>query len=196
MIVWSENDLTWSDFELVRHMEHDYVATIYSTFSCPNLITSEKSRVFAYMNPNLSKKLRGEYDSENVLIHEQYHFHITEYCTRLLRKEIVQRGLGGLSFKVMKDLKTKYSKKLDSLQNVYDSITDHNGDWEKQKYWEMKIDDWLRETAYYENDNIYSYYDFTKNRTSFYRKIYFTMTQKVLTSFPVGEKKFHRFRHG
>ncbi|NDV42395.1 hypothetical protein [Flagellimonas sediminis] len=188
IVAWSERPLVWDDFELVRFMEEDYVATIYSYIACPKLITDKNSKVYAYMNPNLSERLRNEYDGYNVLIHEQYHFNITEYCARLLRKEIVAKGLGGLSYKTMESLRKKYAKKLDSLQDVYDSITDHNANTDLQRYWELQIDDWLRETAYYENEDILSYYDFTKNRTQFYRHIYFTHTNKVLTSYPVGEK--------
>ncbi|MGB5819568.1 MAG: hypothetical protein WBG90_08790 [Saonia sp.] len=188
MISWSDRSLVWDDFELVNYMEKDYVALIHSNIACPNLITNKTSKVYAFMNPNLSERLRNEYDSYNVLTHEQYHFNITEYCARLLRKDLVEKGLGGLSLKKIKSLKAKYAKKLDSLQNVYDSITDHNADSRLQRYWELKIDDLLRQTAYYENEDIYGYYDFTKNRTQFFRHIYFTFTHKVLTSFPVAEK--------
>ena len=187
-IIWSDRSLNWEDFELVNSMEEDYVAMIFSYISCPNLITDEDSKVYAYMNPNLSERLEGEHDSYNVLVHEQYHFNITEYIARSLRKELVTAGLGGLSFETIKSLKEKYGKKLDSLQNVYDSITDHNADTKMQRTWELKIDDWLRQTAYYTNEDIYSYYAFTENRTEYYKHIYFTATHKVLTSYPVGEK--------
>ncbi|WP_422348439.1 hypothetical protein [Flagellimonas sp.] len=188
MIMWSEKPLVWEDFELVRYLEKNYVATVYSDIACPNLITENDSKVYAFMNPNQSERLRGQYDSENVLIHEQYHFNITEYCARLLRKEIVNKGLGGLSLKAIKELKSKYSIKLDSLQTAYDDSTDHNANWEIQKLWERRIDDWLRQTSYYKNEDIYSYYDFTKNQTRFFRRIYFTHTLNVLTSYAVGEK--------
>ncbi len=188
IIPWSARSLTWDDFEMVNNMEEDYVATIYSQIACPNLITDNDSRVYAFMNPNLSERLKDEHDSYNVLVHEQYHFNLTEYCARLLRKDIVERGLGGLSFKTMKSLKEKYSKKLDSLQTVYDRITDHNANTHLQRYWELQIDDWLRQTASYQNEDIYSYHSFTKNRTAFFKIIYFTITQKVLMSYPVGEK--------
>lgn len=189
MIPWSERTLTWEDFELVDSMNEDYVASIYSHIQCPDLITDADSRVYAFMNPNLSKRLRDEHDSYNVLVHEQYHFNITEYCARLLRKEIVNSGLGGLSLEKLKTLKNKYAKKRDSLQNVYDSITDHNANSRLQRYWELQIDDWLRQTAFYRNEDINSYYNFTKERTNFFKKIYFTQTQKILTSYPVGEKE-------
>ncbi len=188
-IRWAERKLNWEDFKLVSNMEEDYVASIQSDIICPDLITDTNSKVYAYMDPNLSERLRDQYDGYNVLVHEQYHFNLTEYCARLLRKDLVDRGLGGLSFKTIQTLKERYSKKLDSLQDVYDSITDHNGDAKMQRYWELKIDDWLRQTAYYEDEDIYSYYHFTENRTRFFKRVYFTATHKVLTSYPIGEKE-------
>lgn len=188
MINWSERTLVWEDFELVRYLEEDFVATILSDIHCPDLITDKNSKVYAFMNPNLSERLRNEYDSYNVLTHEQYHFNITEYCARLLRKEIVDIGLGGLSYKSMKSLKEKYAKKLESLQNVYDSITEHNSETKMQRYWELKIDDFLRQTSYYQNEDIYSYHDFTKNRTDFFKKIYLTFSNEILPSYPVDKK--------
>ena len=186
-IIWSDRPLVWDDFQLVRHMENDYVATIYSDFACPDLITDKNSKVYAFMNPKFSERLRNKYDGRNVLVHEQYHFNITEYCTRLLRKEIVEKGLGGLSYNSMESLKTKYSKKLDSLQDEYDNITDHNVNTRLQRYWELKIDDWLRRTAYYANEDVYSYYDFSEPRTNYFKHIYVTHTDKILTSYPIGE---------
>lgn len=188
MISWSETPLTWEDFEPVNYVVDDFDASINSSISCPNLITEGNSKVYAYMNPNESEKLKNEELTEQLLKHEQYHFNITEYCARLLRKDIVEKGLGGLSLKTIEYLKSKYSKTLESLHDLYDSISDHNGNWREQRQWELKIDDWLRETAYYKNEDVYDYYDFTTNRTRFFRHIYFTFTHKVLTSYPVGEK--------
>ncbi len=188
LIIWSERDLNWEDFELVDYMAEDYVAEIHSDIICPDLITNGDSRVYAVMNPNRSKRLRDEYDSHNVLIHEQYHFNITEYCARLLRKELVEKGLGGLSYENIRALRMKYSKKLDSLQTAYDDQAEHNADTKMQRYWELQIDDWLRQTAYYANEDIYEYHDFTKNRTPFFKHIYFTSTLKVLPSYPVSAK--------
>ncbi|UII77177.1 hypothetical protein LV716_05245 [Flagellimonas sp. HMM57] len=189
MILWSETQLKWDDFEPVRYVEDGYDASINSSIFCPDLITEKNSKVYAYMNPNESKRLKNEELTGQLLIHEQYHFNITEYCARLLRKDIIQKGLGGLSFETIKSLKAKYSKKLEDLHDLYDSISDHNVDVKMQRYWELKIDDWLRQTAYYKNKDIYDYYDFSKNRTNFYRHIYFTFDHKVLTSYPVGERE-------
>jgi len=186
LVKWTDRAINWQDFVLVDELEEDYVATISSNVICPDLITDKNSRVFAYMNPNHSDKLRDKYDGYNVLKHEQYHFNITEYVARCLRKEIVLKGLGGLSYATMDSLKSKYAKKLDSLQNVYDSITDHNINRETQRYWELKIDDWLRQTAYYSREDINSYYTFNGNGSLFFRNAYFTLNNKVLLSIPTS----------
>jgi uncharacterized membrane protein YhaH (DUF805 family) len=188
MITWSERELGWEDFQLVNSMEKDYVAMIHSNISCPKLITTDDSKVYAYMDPNESERLRDEHDYYNVLVHEQYHFNITEYCARLLRKDIVEKGLSGLSYATMKAMHLKHYRMLEKLQDQYDSISDHNADSRLQREWELRIDDLLRQTAYYKNEDIYSYYNFTKNRTSFYKHIYFTHFDEILMSYPVAEK--------
>ena len=187
-IRWSERLLTWEDFTLVDSLENDYVATIYSDFSAPNSISKDNSQVYAYMSPLNSNRLKDEYDSYNVLNHEQYHFNITEYVTRLLRKELVNQNLENLKPKYIKSLKARYEVKLDSLQNVYDSITDHNGEYELQRYWELKIDDWLRETAHYEKEDLMDYPEFSIPKTNYYKSIYVTATNEVLASYPIAEK--------
>ena len=188
MITWSAAGLTWDDFEPVNYVIDGFDASISSSISCPNLITEADSKIYAFMDPNRSERLKNLEFTDQLLTHEQYHFNITEYCARLLRKDIVEKSLGGLSIATIKSLKTKYEEKLEELHNIYDSVSDHNGNTKMQRYWELKIDDWLRQTAYYSNEDVYSYYNFTKNRTSFFRNIYFTFTHKVLTSYPVEEK--------
>lgn len=188
-IQWSETPLTWENFKLTWSLDDEYVATIYSGIECPDLITNDDSEVYAYMLPGYSQRLIGEYDDGyNTLVHEQYHFNITEYCARLMRKEIVNRGIGGLSYKTMASLQLKYQNKLDSLQNVYDSITDHNVNTDPQRFWELQIDDWLRETAYYADSDIYSYHQFTEDRTSYYKKLYLNSNYEPLLSYPVGKR--------
>lgn len=190
-IKWSDRPVDWNDFVEVDKLDDEFVATIQSGIICPDLITEGNSEIYAYMDPNLSEKLSGSFDSYNVLTHEQYHFNITEYCARLLRKEIVELGLGGLSISKMKALKVKYGNMQDSLQKTYDSITDHNSAFHLQRYWELQIDDWLRQTAYYAHEDVYDYYAFTKNRTSYYRNVYFTIDQKLFTSIPLGPAEFN-----
>lgn len=186
-IVWSDRPLEWNDFQIVRYIEDGFDASVYSNIVCPKLITDQNSKVYAYMNPNLSERLKDSHLSDDLLVHEQYHFNITEYCARLFRKDIVKKGLGGLSYSVIKSLHEKYAKKCDSFHDVYDRISDHSAETKMQRYWELKIDDLLRQTAYYKNEDIYSYYDFAKNRASFFKHVYFTHTHKILTSFPVSE---------
>lgn len=188
-IIWSEREVIWDDFISVGEMEDEYVATITSAIACPDLITDGNSKVFAYMDPNHSSKLEGQYDSFNVLTHEQYHFNITEYLARCFRRDLVKKGLGGLSFATIKSLKTVYAKKLDSLQTVYDSITDHNANYELQRYWELQIDDWLRQTAYYSREDINNYYEFSGFRSPYFKNIYFTLNNKLLTAIPVGKEE-------
>ncbi|TRZ43566.1 hypothetical protein [Robertkochia solimangrovi] len=189
-LTWSERSLSWDDFTEVSYLEDEYVATIYSGISCPRLITDTNNRVFAYMDPNQSEKLKDEYDSYNVLTHEQYHFNITEYCARLLRRDIVTLGMNGLNYAVMDSLRLKYNTLRDSLQNQYDTEADHNADTPKQRFWELQIDDWLRQTAYYGDENIQHYRRYSSNSSKYYRKIYVTHDGTILYSYPADDYDF------
>lgn len=184
-IAWDERSLLWSDFTELNEIESGFDAFVYSQILYPYRISENDSRVYAYMDPNQSGRLQDSLSDDQLLIHEQYHFNITEYYARLFRKAIVNTGKEDLSPSKLKSLSRKFNRQLDSLQFVYDSISDHNVDTEKQRLWELKVDALLRQTEYYSNPDILAYYDFQKDSTNYYRYIYGTINHKVLTSYPV-----------
>lgn len=187
-IHWSERSLNWDDFREVNYIDEGYDASVSTHIVCPDLITDSHSLVYAYMDPNQSERLDSSTGHDPLLAHEQYHFNITEYCARLLRKDLVERGLGGLSYNTIHKLKQQYGHMLDSLQTAYDETTEHSQNVEEQRRWELKLDDLLRQTAYYAGEDIYGYYDFTANATAFYKHIYYTLEQRVLPSYPVAAR--------
>lgn len=140
-IIWSIKMLEWENFTKVDELEEEYVANITSDIYCPNQISWFNSKVYAFMDPNRSERLHDSMLGEQVLIHEQYHFNITEYHARLLRKDIVT------------------------------------------------IDDFMRQTAYYENPVIHSYYNFKQGKTNIYRHVYKTENLKILTSYPINKEE-------
>ena len=182
-VIWSKEGLTWEDFKQVRWIEDGYDANIYSQIVIPDEILGQDLQIYASMDPNHSNKLKKSRLSSQLLIHEQYHFNITEYCTRLLRQEIVRIGKGALTKQKLIDLHRKYVKTNDSLQDLYDRESEHNGVWETQRLWELKIDDFLRETDYYEETNINNYYNFNRKRTNYYRYITRTFQENVLPNY-------------
>ncbi len=188
-IIWSKNKLTWSNFTKVEKKEGDYVATISYGIYCPeNISWWGSSNIYAYMNPDESERLADSMLDDQVLVHEQYHFNITEYHARLLRKDLIKIGKNKLNRKIRDSLFNKYTSENDLMQDQYDSITDHNVNTEKQRYWEMKIDDLMRQTAYYQNIDIDSYQNYSKENTKYFRKIYKTFDNNILCSFPIYEQ--------
>lgn len=188
-IIWTEKNLNWSNFREVKSKSDGFSASIYSEIYCPREITENNSGVYAYMSPSKSDRLNDSLISNQLLIHEQYHFNITEYYARLLRKEIVKIGEDKLTIVDIQSLYDKYELKRDSVHDLYDSISDHNVKYHEQRYWELKIDELLRETAYYEMPNLYHYNSFTKEDTNFFKQIRLSETNEVLTSHPLSKEE-------
>ncbi|SFR54822.1 hypothetical protein SAMN04490243_2837 [Robiginitalea myxolifaciens] len=190
IVRWSEREVNWEDFYQVGSIEGGYSASIYSGIASPDVITDSNPSIYAYMDPDFSEKLEGMEAYDDVLRHEQYHFNITEYCARLMRKEVLETGLGGLSTPKLKEMHQRYYRKLDSLQDAYDTETDHSVKYHSQQAWEAQIDDWLRQTANFAEENMYNYHQFAGGSAQYYKHIYFTMDQELLTSLPVGPAEF------
>lgn len=186
---WSSNALTWDDFVEVDSLEDGFHANIYSEIIAPKKFSKMNSMVYAYMDPTQSEQVRDTAPRIQLLKHEQYHFNITEYHARLLRRELVKRGDGKISRGLIKHWYNLLESTRDFMQEDYDDESDHNGDYTKQRYWELKIDDLLREVDYYHNPDLNSYYAVApESKSMFFRKVYHTFDQEVLTAYPIREE--------
>lgn len=186
-ISWSEKKLEWKDFESVLYLYGGFDASINSNIQIPNKIGEDEFYVYTYMIPSKSNKLLYGYLGDQLLIHEQYHFNITEYVSREMRKELVLLGKENLSMTKLKKINSKYLYKIDSLQSLYDYETKHNVNYEKQRYWELKIDDLLRKTSYYKETDLIKYHAFNPVQTNYYKSVIQTFEGEVLLSYPVSE---------
>ncbi|WP_299311303.1 hypothetical protein [uncultured Aquimarina sp.] len=192
IVTWSDQPVNWLDFQEVEHIDDKFDAAIFSEIYCPNKINEDTPLIYAFMDPNQSERLKDSVFDPQLLKHEQYHFNITEYHARLLRKQIIQKGEENMSTSTLQDLYDRYDQERAKMQIEYDEVSEHNINQKKQRYWELKIDDLLRQTAYYKNPNIYSYYNFTKRSTEYYKHIYHTLEHKILTSYPIS-KDDHKY---
>lgn len=93
--------------------------------------------------------------TDSGLQHEQGHFDITEIYSRKLRKK-----LSDYTFK-KKSLKANFMKfyngnaaLLDAEHDLYDKETDHHRIEEKQKEWDKKIAEQLKELEAYKETNL------------------------------------------
>ena len=184
---WDERKASWDDFQLAEEVFGDFDANIASEIRYPEGFSSDENLVYAAMFPKYSNRTADAHESEQLLIHEQYHFNITEYHARLLRKKLLEKG-ASLSKKNIKYHYNRINEQQNEMQAEYDEVSVHNTETEGQRFWELKIDDLLRQTAYYKNPDLESYYEFRKPDTRFYRKIYSTVRQKILPSYPVFPK--------
>lgn len=188
-IRWSERLLTWDDFPLINSIPGDYAAMVYSDIQFEGNREDNSLRIYAQMLPHQSGRvILEEMETEQLLIHEQNHFNITEYHARLFRKEAIAIGKEKLTNGDLQRLGKKYLKKIGNMQMLYDKESDHNLIMPKQRYWELYIAGLLRETAYYSEEDIYQYQEFTGGNTQWFRKVYVTLDGDLLTSYPENEK--------
>ena len=149
-ITWGSRDLTWKDFQGKVDPESPYKAISYTqihqwyTFNKDTL----KFDVSAQFITNRSWVLKK---TDRLLKHEQIHFDITEYVTRLFRKELMS-----LSFNSYDEIKPKiaglfkeFGQKRKALQKEYDNDTDHSKIVPRQEKWNEKVFNWLEDEEDY-----------------------------------------------
>lgn len=88
--------------------------------------------------------------SKGLLTHEMYHFHITEYCARLFRKDVLEFDEFGIDYNLSK-LKRQVLVYERSLQEQYDDETYHSYVHGKQLEWQEKVDSLLKSLDEYSN---------------------------------------------
>jgi hypothetical protein len=106
-----------------------------------------------YFHPSRSYVFNQHLRNSDLLSHELYHFHIAEYITRLLKRDIIQNN-PKLSATIIKNLKEKYRDLENEMQIQYDDETDHSYAFKHQKLWQHKIDSGLNSLLSFENSDI------------------------------------------
>jgi len=145
-IQWrADEKLTWNDFQAKPDYSHPYAAITYSGISygfSADIINGEVKvnydiNCFFVVNKSWVKK-RYLNDNE-LLVHEQLHFDITELFVRKFRKKLSEMTF---SKNVKSEIKTVYkaiTKDKVKMQELYDEETDHSKKKIKQKEWEVSI---------------------------------------------------------
>ncbi|MBN8653496.1 MAG: hypothetical protein J0L67_18855 [Cytophagales bacterium] len=88
-----------------------------------------------------------------LLDHELYHFHITEFCARKMRKDL--RELTSVpSDAEVSFVLDKTQREISSLQSQYDYDTHHGYILKQQKFWKNKVDSLLFLYKEYEDTSI------------------------------------------
>ncbi|MBT5531003.1 MAG: hypothetical protein HOK35_17755, partial [Cytophagia bacterium] len=110
--------------------------------------------ILSRFHPSRSYVYNKNMISRPLLTHELYHFHITEYITRLFRKELTSLDYMPAKREV-KSILHLYLDQENQLQTQYDDETYHSYVLGKQQEWQLKIDSLLLITKQYENEVVY-----------------------------------------
>lgn len=168
--VWDFNFLRYKP--AIPHKDWESISlNDFRAFKKPNLTLYGETK-FAFVSTNIRvKKKRKQiiieslfhpcrsyvYNrklySNGLLTHEMYHFHITEYCARLMRKEL-QNSIDIDQDIDIKQIKSEILLKEQFLQHQYDDETYHSYVYGKQIEWQNKIDSSLRNLEEYSNSVI------------------------------------------
>jgi len=112
-----------------------------------------KYHIVSLFHPSRSYTFSTEFETDDKLLsHEIYHFHITEYCSRLFRKELesVQR----IDESKIQRLQKHYSEVEDAMQLLYDHETYHGYVLGKQLSWQKEVDSLLNSVVKYKETEI------------------------------------------
>ena len=104
--------------------------------------TKNRIEIKSLFHPCRSYVFDRKLFSKQMLTHEMYHFHITEYCARLMRRE-VQDSINSNGKIDLRKIKNKILETEDQLQYQYDDETYHSYVYNKQIEWQNKIDSLL-----------------------------------------------------
>lgn len=158
-VEWTENKLTWNDFQGKMKKKSPYDAlTLSAIYSAYKTDESQKNIILvvkAVFDKKGSKKKKNN-TSSHLLNHEQRHFDITEIYARILKKNISEieiKQLNTISSKFNAEINKNFNE-WKKFQNLYDKETNHSTNKEKQMEWDEKIDNLLIDYEYYKNPEI------------------------------------------
>lgn len=145
--------IKWSDFRAIKRPHQTLDGEQNFAFICSdielNFISNNTLNVCAYFHPCRSYTYSQEEAGKNLMSHELYHFHITEYFARLLREKITKFAPTN-NAQIIED-SDKMIEQERAMQYQYDDETYHGYVLGKQKEWQNKIDSCLKSLEKYSN---------------------------------------------
>ena len=156
--LWSaDTKLTWKDFRDTVFSHSHRAAWTFSGFklvttsSTANAITLN---VYSQMNCDKSW-VDTTKKSDRLLSHEQYHFNVTEYWCRKLKKDLSSAKFTTKNFnEKLQSISKEDNSKLHDMQEEYDKDTNHSMIADQQTKWEKRIDELLKSTEKYADANL------------------------------------------
>lgn len=152
-IHWNERKLNWEDFSGEVPADSKFDALTHSaidmTFNGEK--TTLKFNVQTIFDPDKSWKKEGV--TAYILKHEQVHFDITEYYSRVLRKKLKTRRFKSFDT-VEKEVMNMFNQTFDEaakMQVKYDDDTKHSQNKNKQAKWNKKVKKMLASLSSFKN---------------------------------------------
>lgn len=148
---WS--DISLNDFKGLKMPKDNLDGEAKFAFVSTSIKVRRHNNVISvesFFHPCRSYVFNRKLFSDGLLTHEMYHFHITEYCARLMKKEITDYHEYGINYNLLK-VKRHFMVYEQSLQAQYDDETYHSYVHGKQLEWQEKIDSLLTSIEDYSN---------------------------------------------
>jgi hypothetical protein len=145
----SEN-ITWYDFVGFCPPNSEYDARVHTTIEVE--VLADGILATAYFHPSRSYVFNKRTYDKNLFRHEMYHFHITEWSARMLRKNLKEADV--YEWNDVRILEERYNEFEDSLQHAYDGESMHSLRLGKQREWESRVDSMLQVLDEYSNPKI------------------------------------------
>jgi hypothetical protein len=134
--------INWSDFRAINRPNHTLYGSQNFAFICSNIDVSQSSEqaiVITLFHPSRSYTFSEESAGQDLLQHELYHLHITEYVAREIRREFSMLKSEAANTEFI----NAYLQRARYLQSTYDEETSHGLLLGKQRKWQKKIDSCL-----------------------------------------------------
>jgi hypothetical protein len=127
--------------------EFAFIVTAIQVFK-----SGDKYHVVSLFYPSRSYTYKKEFElDEKLLKHELYHFHITEYWARTLRKQIANTNADNDK---IPGLKRDIDMMENAMQGLYDYETYHGYVLNEQIFWQKNVDSLLNCLAEYKETEI------------------------------------------
>lgn len=132
--------ITWSDFRAIKRPHYTLEGSQNFAFIASQIDISQSNEyveVRTYFHPCRSYTFSQQMAGQDLMQHELYHLHITEYVAREIRKEFSGADARNAEFI------NAYLQRERDLQAQYDGETSHGYLLGKQRSWQKKIDSCL-----------------------------------------------------
>lgn len=156
-LIWDDNyNLTWNDFtgHPLSNSKFDAISICSINVHYKTFGDTLKIEIKSCFNTKKSW-VKSNQKTDNLLLHEQGHFNLTEIYTRLIRKSILSTSFNRKNIeKRIAKMEDEFRMKCRKEQDLYDEETELSKNKLKQEEWSKSILKRLAELSDYKQTNI------------------------------------------